>query len=145
MCREHSHPAISHLQLQSHYGLQTDFPIQWLADRQSPHCFRGKLSGRRAAWIQTCCIAWPFQSAVLGLLAGKPSMLELHDFPAGRFGPLWLRLFLIFPGRKRCLPITDALRRALHLPEEQTVIAPDGVDIERYRDLPDAQFCPPST
>jgi glycosyltransferase involved in cell wall biosynthesis len=66
-------------------------------------------------------------------------MLELHDFPAGRFGPLWLRLFLIYPGRKRLLPITDTLRGALHLPKELTVIAPDGVDIERYRDLADSQ------
>jgi glycosyltransferase involved in cell wall biosynthesis len=63
-------------------------------------------------------------------------MLELHDFPTGGFGPLWLRLFLIFPGRKRLLPITTALGRALRLPEGQTVIAPDGVDLERYASLP---------
>ena len=55
--------------------------------------------------------AWPLQSAALGLLVGIPSMLELHDFPTGRIGPLWLRLFLILPGRKRLLPITDALRQ----------------------------------
>jgi glycosyltransferase involved in cell wall biosynthesis len=64
-------------------------------------------------------------------------MLELHDFPTGVFGPLWLRLFLIFPGRKRLLPITAALGRALHLPEGQTVTAPDGVDLERYVSLPE--------
>jgi glycosyltransferase involved in cell wall biosynthesis len=81
--------------------------------------------------------AWPLQAAALGLLAGMPSMLELHDFPSGRFGPLWLRLFQALPGHKRLLPITDALRRALDLPAGQTVIAPDGVDLERYRTLPD--------
>jgi glycosyltransferase involved in cell wall biosynthesis len=125
----------SQLQLKSLYGLRIDFPIHWLA-----------IGNRRlfpwiAVWqarrlVPDMLYCWPLQSAALGLLAGKPSMLELHDFPAGRFGLLWLRFFLILSGRKRCLPITDALRRALRLPEEQTVLAPDGVDIERYRDLP---------
>jgi glycosyltransferase involved in cell wall biosynthesis len=129
--------SISHLQLQSHYGLQTDFPIQWLAIGNR-RLFPWKAVWRAGRLDPDLLYSWPLQSAALGLLAGKPSMLELHDFPAGRFGELWLRFFLIFPGRKRCLPITDALRRALHLPEKQTVTAPDGVDIERYRDLPNA-------
>jgi glycosyltransferase involved in cell wall biosynthesis len=69
-------------------------------------------------------------------------MLEMHDYPTGRFGPLWYRLFLSLPGRKRLLPITDALRRALKgkygpLRGGDTVIAPDGVDLERYASLPD--------
>jgi glycosyltransferase involved in cell wall biosynthesis len=127
---------ISQPQLIKHYGLERLFPIQWL-----PKSNR-RLFPWRAVWQARrlgadLLYAWPLQSAALGLLAGIPSMLELHDFPAGRVGPLWLRLFLIFPGHKRLLPITDALRRALHLPEEQTVIAPDGVDLERYASLPD--------
>jgi len=124
-------------QLQSLYGLQTIFPIQWLATRNR-RLFPWKAVVRAYHLDPDLLYAWPLQSAVLGLLSGKPAMLELHDFPSGRFGPLWLRLFLIFPGRKRCLPITGVLRVALHLPEKQTVIAPDGVDIERYRDLPDS-------
>ena len=124
-------------QLQSHYGLQASFPIEWLPGRNR------RLFPWTAVWQARrlgadLLYAWPLQSAALGLLAGIPSMLELHDFPTGLFGPLWLRFFVIFPGRKRCLPITAALRRALRLPEGQTVIAPDGVDIERYRDLPDS-------
>ncbi len=123
-------------QLQSHYGLQEIFPIQWLATRNR-RLFPWKAVAQARRLNPDLLYAWPIQSAALGLLSGRPAMLELHDFPAGRFGPLWLRLFLIFPGRKRCLPITGALRAALHLPEKQTVVAPDGVDIERYRDLPD--------
>jgi glycosyltransferase involved in cell wall biosynthesis len=129
--------AISHLELQGHYGLQTNFPIQWLAT-SNRRLFPWKAVRLARRLDPDLLYSWPLQSAVLGLLAGKPSMLELHDLPAGHFGPLWLRFFLIFPGRKRCLPITDALRRALRLPEKQTIIAPDGVDIERYRDLPTA-------
>jgi glycosyltransferase involved in cell wall biosynthesis len=129
---------ISLQQLQSHYGLQVPFPIEWLPVRNR-RIFPWKAAWRAVRLSADLLYAWPLQSATLGLLSGKPAMLELHDFPAGRFGPLWLRLFLIYPGRKRLLPITDTLRGALSLPKELTVIAPDGVDIERYRDLPDSQ------
>jgi len=66
----------------------------------------------------------------------------MHDFPGGFFGPFWFRLFVSWHGRKRLLPITAALRTVLernyrHLPDEQVVIAPDGVDLERYASLPD--------
>jgi glycosyltransferase involved in cell wall biosynthesis len=123
-------------QLIEHYGLERLFPIQWL----SPHN-RRLFPWRATRWARKLgaelIYSWPLQSAALGLLTGIPTMLELHDFPSGRFGPLWLRLFLVLPGRKRLLPITEALGRALRLPEEQTVTAPDGVDLERYASLPD--------
>jgi glycosyltransferase involved in cell wall biosynthesis len=119
-----------------HYGLQQSFDIEWLSGR-SRRLFPWKAVQRARRLGVDILYCWPLQSAALGLLSGMPSLVELHDFPAGRFGPLWLKLFLSLPGRKRLLPITDALRRALHLPEEQTMVAPDGVDMERYVSLPD--------
>jgi len=124
--------------LQQHYGLRTLFKIEWLSVRTR------RVFPWNAVWRARCLgedllYVWPLQSAALGLLAGIPSMLELHDFPSGHFGPLWLRLFLVLPGKKRLLPITDALRRALQLPTGQTVIAPDGVDLERYASLPEPE------
>jgi glycosyltransferase involved in cell wall biosynthesis len=124
--------------LQQHYGLRRLFNIEWLSVRTR------RIFPWEAVWHARhlgadLLYVWPLQSAALGLLAGMPSLLELHDFPSGRFGPLWLRLFLALPGHKRLLPITDALRCALHLPTEQTVIAPDGVDLERYAWLPDPE------
>jgi glycosyltransferase involved in cell wall biosynthesis len=130
-------PDTSQEQLQRHYGLQELFPIQWLPTRNR-RLFPWKAAGQARRLEPDLLYAWPIQSAALGLLYGTPAMLELHDIPVGRFGPLWLHLFLILPGRKRCLPITKALQVALHLPEAQTVIAPDGVDIERYCALPDS-------
>ncbi len=126
---------IGQAQLIKHYGLEKLFPIEWLPLRNR------RLFPWRAIWRARnlgadLVYSWPLQSAALGLLIGLPGMLELHDLPAGGFGPLWLRLFLIFPGRKRLLPITAALGRALRLPEGQTVTAPDGVDLERYASLP---------
>jgi glycosyltransferase involved in cell wall biosynthesis len=121
--------------LREHYGLDTLFPIRWLSLRSR------RLFPWNAVWEAhrlgaDMIYCWPLQSATLGLLTGMPAMLELHDLPAGRFGPFWLRLFLRVPGRKRLLPITAALRHALGLPDASTVTAPDGVDLERYASLP---------
>jgi glycosyltransferase involved in cell wall biosynthesis len=129
---------VSNPQLQNHYGLHKFFDIEWLPVHNR-HLFPWKAVRRARRLGADLLYTWPVQSAALGLLAGMTTMLELHDFPSGSFGPLWLRLFLAFPGRKRLLPITDALRRALDLPLEQTVIAPDGVDLERYASLPDPE------
>jgi glycosyltransferase involved in cell wall biosynthesis len=122
--------------LQKHYGLTATFTIEWLPV-QNRRKFPWSAVRRARALSAEILYAWPLQSATLGLLAGLPVLLELHDFPSGRFGPLWLRLFISLPGRKRLLPITDALRRKLNLPAEGTVTAPDGVDLERYVSLPD--------
>jgi glycosyltransferase involved in cell wall biosynthesis len=121
--------------LQTYYGLHTLFNIEWLPVRNR-HLFPW-IAARHAVHLRADLLyAWPIQSAVLGLLMAIPSILELHDYPKGHFGPLWLRLFLTIPGRKRLLPITEALRSALNLSLAQTIIAPDGVDLERYASLP---------
>ncbi len=127
--------------LMEHYGLRIPFPVEWLPARNR-RTFPWNAVRRARRLGADLIYAWPLQSAALGLLAGLPVLLEMHDFPAGRFGPLWFRLFLRLPGRKRLLPITAALRRRLDqryrlkLTASQVVIAPDGVDLERYDDLP---------
>ena len=131
-------PAISDQELMGHYGLEKLFSIEWLPGR-SRRLFPWKAVVRARRLHADLLYAWPIQSAALGLLVGLPSMLEMHDQASGRFGPLWLRLFLLLPGRKRLLPITHALRRALQLPGKAPVVAPDGVDIERYQNLPDTR------
>ncbi|MDI6768594.1 MAG: glycosyltransferase [Anaerolineales bacterium] len=135
--------AIGHQPLEAHYGLATSFPIEWLPGSRRIFPW---IAVRRARRLEADLLyAWPVQSAALGLLAGLPVMLEMHDFPAGGFGRLWYHLFLRLPGKKRLLPITHALRRELErryrpaLTDEQVVIAPDGVDLERYEHLPDPQ------
>jgi glycosyltransferase involved in cell wall biosynthesis len=135
---------INNQQLEAHYGLTTPFEIQWLPAKHR-RMFPWAAVRRARALNANLLYAWPIQSAALGLLAGLPVMLEMHDFPAGRFGPLWFRLFLRLPGKKRLLPITHALHRELErryrpvLPDGQVVIAPDGVDLERYEHLPEPE------
>ena len=124
-------------ELQHHYGLHSLFTIEWLSGRTRRE-FPWSAVRRARRLHSDLLYVWPLQSAALGLLAGIPSLLELHDFPTGWFGPLWLRLFQVLPGHKRILPISYALRQALNLPANITVVAPDGVDLERYSSLPDS-------
>src|SRR6266545_4071561 len=131
--------------LTDHYGLQTPFEITWLpAHPRLKHNDFAWLAVFRARRLGAELIyTWTGQSAVFGLLSGLPVVFEIHDLPAGRLGPLWFRIFLRLPGKKRLLPITHALRGRLErfygpIPPEQTVIAPNGVDLEQYEPLPDA-------
>jgi glycosyltransferase involved in cell wall biosynthesis len=126
--------------LQTHYGLHTIFDIEWLSVNKR-RLFPWKAAWRAHRLGADIMYNWPIQSAIMALALGMPTLLEMHDFPAGRFGPLWFRLFISLPGKKRLLPITDALRRALQnkydpLQKGEVVISPDGVDLERYSRLP---------
>jgi glycosyltransferase involved in cell wall biosynthesis len=136
-------PQPSTSNLQQHYGLTTTFPVEWLPTKNR-RLFPWTAVWRAHTLGVDLLYAWPIQSVVLAPLVGIPSMLEMHDLPAGRFGPLWFRLFVTLPGKKRLLLITDALRRALQkkygsMSGGQTVISPDGVDLERYASLSDPE------
>jgi glycosyltransferase involved in cell wall biosynthesis len=126
--------------LMMHYGLHTLFNIEWLPTGRR-RFFPWKAVQRARRLDTDLLYIWPVQSAVLGLLNRLPVLLEMHDLPSGSFGPLWFRLFLFLHGQKRLLPITNALREALEgkygrLQNAQTVVSPDGVDLERYASLP---------
>nr|BAL54362.1 glycosyl transferase family 1 [uncultured Chloroflexota bacterium] len=92
-------------------------------------------------WRPDLIYTWAPQVAVLGLLVGKPVVLEAHLLPSGLVGPLWYRLFALLPGKKRLASVTQALyrllqeRHHLHM-DSEVVIAPNGVDLERFADLP---------
>lgn len=128
--------------LQQHYGLQSEFPIEWLPS-SSRRVFTW-LAVRRARLLKAGMIySWYPQSGVFSLLGGLPVVLEVHIQPTGRFGPLWYRLFARLRGQRRIASITRALIKileanfGLHFPEDEVVIAPNGVDLERFASLPD--------
>jgi len=131
------------------YGLSEHFVLEWLPvqPRWKRYDFAWQAIRKALAvhktnpaahWVYT----WSFQSAVFALLSRQPVLLEVHDLPTGHMGPLWLRAFLRLPGRKRLVMITQALEDALEkkyrhlLPYRDRVIAPNGVELERYAALP---------
>src|SRR5215213_2276549 len=85
--------------LREHYGLQTDFPIEWLSS-SSRRMFTWN-SVRRARVLKAELIyTWFPQSAVFSLLRGLATIFEIHIQPTGVFGPVWHRAFANLRGRK---------------------------------------------
>jgi glycosyltransferase involved in cell wall biosynthesis len=128
--------------VQRHYGIPNTFPIEWLTSTNR-RLFTWN-SVRRALKLKPDLIyTWFPQSAVFGLLFGKPTIFEAHLQPTGRFGPAWHRAFAALRGKKRAACITDALRKTLdhdfgmRLRADEFVIAPNGVELERFASLPD--------
>lgn len=128
--------------LKQHYGLQREFPIEWLSS-SSRRRFTWDSVRRARALKADLIYSWFPQSAVFSLLRRMPVVFEIHLQPTGRFGPVWHRLFASLRGRKRLASITRALvnilERDFHMrfPAEDVVIAPNGVDLERFSLLPD--------
>jgi glycosyltransferase involved in cell wall biosynthesis len=129
--------------LASFYGLATSFPVEWLpaSPRLRRYDFSWAAVQRARHWGAEAVYVWPPQAAVFALLGKLPVLLEMHAEPEGSFGPLLFRLFLRLPGRKRWLPITQALVDLLasRFPVARAPyrLSPDGVDLERYINLPE--------
>jgi len=131
-------------QLALHYGLLETIPLAPVA-APSRRSFAW-LAARRARRLGADLLYTRLLPvAVLGLLLRLPVVLEVHEMPAGNFGPSWFRLFLCIGGCKRLLLLTEALRAALRqvyrhpLPDGMVQIAPSGVDLERFKGLPDPE------
>ncbi|HSO14001.1 MAG TPA: glycosyltransferase [Anaerolineales bacterium] len=133
----------STVNLKSHYGLQTDFHIEWLAS-SSRRLFTWQSVGRARALQPDLLYTWMIQSAVFGLPFKIPTVFEIHIQPTGRLGPAWHRAFALLRGRKRLASITQALvdvlerRHNIRFNADDVVIAPNGVELERFASLPSA-------
>jgi len=133
-------------QLSGYYGVATPFEISWLPLQPKLKRYDLAISGvnRAAGWQTDLVYTWMPQAAVYGQVRGLPVVLEVHDRPTGKLGPWLLQRTVKMRGRKRLAVITRALVRVLEqefdlpIPPEDVVIAPDGVDLERYESLPDA-------
>jgi glycosyltransferase involved in cell wall biosynthesis len=128
--------------LRKHYGLETDFPIEWLSS-SSRRMFTWDSVRRARSLRGDVLYSWFPQSAVFGLLRGLPVVFEIHIQPTGRFGPAWHRAFASLRGKRRLVSITRALVEVLEhdfsirFPATEVIIAPNGVDLERFASLPD--------
>lgn len=131
--------------LAGQYGLTHPFEVRWLASIPflKRYDFAWKAADEARKWGADCIYTWAPQVALLGLRSGFPVILEVHDRIMGRVGPRVFRRFIRKSGKKRLLVITQALvdRLKPRFPEMDGVdiqIAPNGVDLEQYEDLPAA-------
>jgi glycosyltransferase involved in cell wall biosynthesis len=137
-------PRVAWEELAADYGLHASFPIHWLPAipqlRHYDFCLWAVLSARR--WQPDLVYVWPLQAAALSAGLGLPTLLEVHDRPAGRMGPRLLGRFLNGRGARRLLPTTAALQAWLaafycvELRPPFSIVSPNGVDLERYDRLP---------
>lgn len=132
------------IQLSNHYGLQRQFPIHWLA--ADPRLRRYDFSFRAAFWARRWNADLLYtrlpQVAAIGAQMGLPTILEVHDLPQGTLGPWLVRQFLKNKNAHSLVVITQALAADMadyfSLPASPTftIVAPDGVDLDRYNNLP---------
>jgi glycosyltransferase involved in cell wall biosynthesis len=133
--------------LASYYGLQTPFEVKWIpANRRwRRYDFSLKAVFHGLRWQADLFYVWPLQAAFFALSVGKPVACELHGPPEGRLGPVLFWLMSRMPGVRRWLPITQGLVNLLERVDRrffqkgEVVIAPNGVDLERYQNLPEPE------
>jgi glycosyltransferase involved in cell wall biosynthesis len=140
--RETDVPTPGHLR--AHYGLHLAPDLSLLPSnprlKRLDFILRAQSAAKRfgAELVYT----WLPQSAALALWNGYPVVLEMHADVAGRLGAWWLRRFWSARGAKVMTVTTSALRKALErstrlrFPDESVIVAPNGVELEKYDGLP---------
>ncbi|MEW5871978.1 MAG: glycosyltransferase [Chloroflexota bacterium] len=136
---KHSWQSLAH-----HYGLQHTFEIDWLAAH--PRLRRYDFSLRAVRWARSWQAELLYtrlpQVAALASTLNMPTIFEIHDLPQGTVAPWLFHRFLRGPGARRLVVITRSLandlaaRFAAPAKPPFTLIAPDGVDLDRYAHIP---------
>ncbi len=129
-------------ELAAHFGLSHPFQMEWRPSLRALKRFDFVWYAQRTAraFQPDLVYTWLPQSAAFAMQR-YPTVLEMHADVAGRLGPWWLRRFWSSKGTKRLLVTTRALRAALErstglrFPDDAVQIAPNGVDLDRYKDL----------
>jgi len=127
--------------LSAHYGVTTEFPINWIGFVPAFKKLDFVITSLRQAKKQQAELVYTrlLWAAVMGVIFRFPVFLEIHDRPVGHMGSRLLKRFATMQGSKRIVLITRALRKILEseyqlsFKPEEVIIAPDGVDLERYR------------
>lgn len=131
--------------IQKQYGVRHPIPIHWLPRHPGLRSYDFGLRAVQWARRQQANLIYTRhpQAGAAASLSGFPTVLELHDLPQGTLGPMLFHAFLNGRGARQLVVITQALLRDLKsgysLPEDPhfSLVLPDGVDLQRYENLPD--------
>jgi glycosyltransferase involved in cell wall biosynthesis len=137
-------PHVSWAEFARHYGLRTQFELEWIPiiPALRKYDFAIKAHQRARAWGADLLYTRSPQAATWAAQRGMASIFELHDIPMGMMGPWLLRRFVAAPGARRLVANTQFLANklavdfALPQREDFLLVAPNGVDMERYTNLP---------
>ena len=131
-------------EIRQQYGLVQPFEICWIPEnltfRRYDFAIKAVRTARRMA--PDLVYTWVLQAGVLALWQRLPTLLELHDRVSGTFGPWLFKRFWKSRIPHRIMTNSAALKLALaaehHMDasHEEVLVAPNGVELERYQDLP---------
>ena len=129
--------------LAHHYGLDNQFPIKWFPSirklRKYDYAWYAVRWARK--WNADVIFTRLPQAAAFAANQNRRTILEIHDYPQGKMGPILFRMFLRGRGAVRLVVISKALaadlRAEFGFPETPpfTQVMPDGVDLARYANL----------
>jgi glycosyltransferase involved in cell wall biosynthesis len=136
--------SVSQDSLAAHYGLRFVPDLELLPSIKRLKRFDFIFHAQRAAkrFGADLIYTWLPQSAVIGLWAGYPVILEMHADVSGVMGAWWMSQFWKANGKKLMTVTTSALRNALErstkirFKDDSVFIAPNGVELEKYDRLP---------
>jgi glycosyltransferase involved in cell wall biosynthesis len=128
------------------YGLSTSFEIRWLKSspslRKIDFAWQTISQARKEHFdLVYTRLIW---TALFALHRKLPVILEMHEIPGGRFSPWLYKRYVSSKRQKLTVFITRALQGLIEQKLKIThtlaevCIAPDGVDLERFDNLPDA-------
>lgn len=125
-----------------HYGIRGEFPIRWLSTtaRYRGYDFAARAVRYahrvRAELVYTRTLS----AAVIAAMWGIPTIYEIHEPPRTAFNRLSYRLLMQGRGLRRLVVITQALKDLLAAKTagKDVLVLPDGVDLERFEDMPAA-------
>ncbi|MBK9779924.1 MAG: glycosyltransferase [Anaerolineales bacterium] len=137
-------PIANHQSLLTHYGLRFAPDIELLPSISRLKRLDFIVHAQRAAkrFGADLIYTWLPQSAALGAWMGDPVVLEMHADNSGKLGVWWMRQFWNQKTPKVMTVTTSALRKALErstqfeFPNEALLLAPNGVELEKYAGLP---------
>ncbi len=136
--------AVNRESLLTHYGLRLTPDLELLPSISGLKRLDFVVHAQRAAkkFGAELIYTWLPQSAALGAWMGYPVVLEMHADNTGKLGVWWMRQFWKQKTPKVMTVTTSALRKALErstnfqFPNEAVLLAPNGVELEKYAGLP---------
>ena len=136
--------AVNREALLTHYGLRLTPDLDLLPSISGLKRLDFIIHAQRAAkkFGADLIYTWLPQSAALGAWIGYPVVLEMHADNSGKLGVWWMRQFWKQKTPKVMTVTTSALRKALErstnfqFPNEAILLAPNGVELEKYAGLP---------
>ena len=136
--------AVNRESLLTHYGIRITPDLELLPAIKRLKRLDFIVHAQRAAkkFGAELIYTWLPQSAAWGAWSGYPVVLEMHADNSGRLGVWWMRQFWKQKTPRVMTVTTSALRKALErstnlqFPNDAVLLAPNGVELEKYAGLP---------